>query len=281
MQTASDGAIAFEPIEGGINGCCGARKAAQRWSAADAVGASLNDKSSKPSFVLFVCAIKRRKDGKAERRLQRIGPFACETAAAVEEAVTTIRQALRAHANGVTDGKTVLCIFNPFAGKGKYVHALRLATACALFPSCGSHACSGHWRAFVLSGGDGHIRHACMQFVCAFCSVLSQASSFITAERYCRASQVCQEVEAILASAGQACQVEATTHAQHATQLAGALDVTTIGCIAAIGGDGTFHEIVQVRASTVELCVAHASARQPYPRYNAWQLASLPCFLHL
>lgn len=50
----------------------------------------------------------------------------------------------------------------------------------------------------------------------------------------------------ILKAAGYIVQQETTRHAHHATQIAAALDLAAIGCIAVVGGDGTFHEVLQV-----------------------------------
>ena len=64
----------------------------------------------------------------------------------------------------------------------------------------------------------------------------------------CRSNKFADLVASLLKAAGYAVQQEVTRHAHHATQIAASLDLAQIGCIAIVGGDGTFHEVLQVRS---------------------------------
>ena len=58
---------------------------------------------------------------------------------------------------------------------------------------------------------------------------------------------VWKQVEHALRCAGCKIQTEYTQHHQHAIGLVASADLLQVGCIAIVGGDGSFHEVVQVR----------------------------------
>jgi hypothetical protein len=62
----------------------------------------------------------------------------------------------------------------------------------------------------------------------------------------CRGEQTALKVQEWLRAAGRTVSLQNTTHSGHAKELAACLDVEGTACIVAVGGDGTFHEILQV-----------------------------------
>ena len=73
-----------------------------------------------------------------------------------------------------------------------------------------------------------------------------------------KGTSVWQPVGHALHCAGCRVQVEQTDHQQHAIELSATADLSQVGCIAVVGGDGTFHEVVQVRHRHNCKCVCSA-----------------------
>lgn len=76
-------------------------------------------------------------------------------------------------------------------------------------------------------------------------------------QRCCRGSKIGAAIKEGLLASGRDVVLHETTHAGHAIEIAAGLDASKTACIVPVGGDGTFHEVLQVpplcRHSMLEL----------------------------
>lgn len=223
LQGTEDGGIRF--VSAGSAGCCSAGQGSRTWLSSDLAGAKLLTSTTSgvnASFEIVSCPAKVTKDGHTARRVEVSGPFLCTEAAQAERAVEQVRAAVSRHGAGLPRSKTVLAVVNPKAGKGK----------CGPAPAApliilGTRACT-------MQGGR-----------CA------RDWTAVT----CRGARVWDEIASVLAAAPTTARVHMTEHAGHAIELAAAADLADVSCIAIVGGDGSFHEVVQVRsADTLMAC---------------------------